>query len=48
MRLGKKSKEKSKEKESDNTKTQSINRDGVTRMICSVKDSADQLAGRSL
>jgi len=44
IRIGKKSKDRSKEKEAD-TKSQNINRDGITRIVCTTKDSAETLLG---
>ncbi|XP_067938741.1 phosphofurin acidic cluster sorting protein 2-like [Watersipora subatra] len=43
IRLGKKSKDKLKEKESDSGKSQNINRDSITRIVCTAKDSSDQI-----
>lgn len=44
IRIGKKSKDKLKEKEMD-SRSMSICKEGVTRIVCTTKDSSDSLTG---
>ena len=45
IRIGKKSKDKAKEKETGDNKSVNITRDGITRIICTAKDSSDHFSG---
>ena len=48
IRIGKKSKDKAKEKETGDNKSVNITRDGITRIICTAKDSSDHFSGMIL
>ena len=48
IRIGKKSKDKAKEKETGDNKSVNITRDGITRIICTAKDSSDHFTGMIL